>query len=108
MSAQNIPVPTEEDAAHASIEQPAKLLRIAVMIREMLEEVRRAPLDEHAREHLRDIHGKVIAELKTCLSGAPAEELERISLPMPASGPPSDSEIHIAQAPPPGWLQGLF
>lgn len=92
----------------SAIEQPAKLLRIAVMIRELLEEVRREPLDEHAREHLRDIHAKVIAELKTGLSGALAEELERITLPLPASGVPSESEIRIAQAQLLGWLEGLF
>lgn len=91
-----------------TIEQPAKLLRIAVMIRELLEEVRREPLDEHAREHLRDIHAKVIAELKTGLSGALAEELERITLPLPATGVPTDSEIRIAQAQLLGWLEGLF
>jgi len=98
----------EAGDAENTIEQPAKLLRIAVMIRELLEEVRREPLDEHAREHLRDIHAKVIAELKTGLSGALAEELERITLPLPASGVPSDSEIRIAQAQLLGWLEGLF
>src|SRR6266568_2543172 len=103
-----IPVPTEEEAAQGSIEQPAKLLRIAVMIRELLEEVRRAPIDETAREHLRDIHAKVIAELKTGLSGALAEELERISLPLSQTGVPSESEIRIAQAQLLGWLEGLF
>jgi len=92
----------------ASIEQPAKLLRIAVMVQELLEEVRRAPLDESAREHLRDIHAKVIAELKTGLSGALAEELDRLSLPLSSEGVPSESEIRIAQAQLVGWLQGLF
>lgn len=91
-----------------SIEQPAKLLRIAVMVQELLEEVRRAPLDETAREHLRDIHAKVIAELKTGLSGALAEELDRLSLPLSSEGIPSESEIRIAQAQLVGWLQGLF
>ncbi|MFY9586154.1 MAG: proteasome activator [Actinomycetota bacterium] len=103
-----IPVPTEMDAEQSSIEQPAKLLRLAVMVRELLEEVRRAPLDENAREHLRDIHAKVIAELKTGLSGALAEELERISMPLPSEGVPSESEIRIAQAQILGWLEGLF
>lgn len=104
----DIPVPTEMDAEQASIEQPAKLLRIAVMVRELLEEVRRAPLDEGAREHLRDIHAKVIVELKTGLSGALAEELERISLPLSAEGVPSEAEIRLAQAQLLGWLEGLF
>jgi hypothetical protein len=103
-----IPVPTAMDAEQSSIEQPAKLLRIAVMVRELLEEVRRAPLDENAREHLRDIHAKVIAELKTGLSGALAEELERISMPLSTEGVPSESEIRIAQAQILGWLEGLF
>ena len=108
MRAGEIPVPTEDEAAQGNIEQPAKLLRLAVMVRELLEEVRRAPLDENAREHLRDIHAKVIAELKTGLSGALAEELERLSLPLPQTGVPSESEIRIAQAQLLGWLEGLF
>ena len=103
-----IPVPTAMEAEQSSIEQPAKLLRIAVMVRELLEEVRRAPLDENAREHLRDIHAKVLAELKTGLSGALAEELERISMPLSSEGVPTESEIRIAQAQILGWLEGLF
>jgi hypothetical protein len=103
-----LPIPSEEEAAQGNIEHPAKLLRLAVMVRELLEEVRRAPLDDTARQHLRDIHAKVIAELKTGLSGALAEELERLSLPLPQSGVPSESEIRIAQAQLLGWLEGLF
>src|SRR5918996_264123 len=102
-----IPVPTEMEAEQGAIEQPAKLLRIAVMVRELLEEVRRAPLDESAREHLRDIHAKVLAELKTGLSGALAEELERISMPL-GDDVPSEPELRIAQAQLLGWLEGLF
>lgn len=108
MPPEEIVAPTEEEAAHASIQQPAKLLRIAVMVREMLEEVRRAPIDEHAREHLGDVHTKVIAELKTGLPGALVEELERISLPLADSDVPTESEIRIAQAQLLGWLEGLF
>lgn len=100
-----VPVPAEDKPP---VEQPAKLLRIAVMIREMLEEVRRAPIDETAREHLKMIHGKVIAELKTGLSGPLAEELDRISLPLSGEGVPTESEIRIAQAQLLGWLEGLF
>ncbi len=77
------------------------------MVRELLEEVRRAPLDESAREHLRDIHAKVIAELKTGLSGALAEELERISMPL-GDDVPTEPELRIAQAQLLGWLEGLF
>lgn len=95
---------TPEDVA---VEQPAKLLRIAMMIREMLEEVRRAPLDVDAREHLADIHEKVINELKSGLSGPLVEELERITLPLD-EGAPSEAQLRIAQAQLLGWLEGLF
>lgn len=91
-----------------SVEQPAKLLRIAVMVREMLEEVRRAPVDEHAREHLRRIHRSVLEELKTGLSGPLRDELDRITMPLDGGATPTESEIRIAQAQLLGWLEGLF
>lgn len=100
--------PVPGDSPQARVEQPAKLLRIAVMVREMLEEVRRAPIDEHAREHLREIHSRVLAELKTGLSGALAEELDRITMPLNGQDVPTESEIRIAQAQLLGWLEGLF
>jgi hypothetical protein len=91
-----------------AIEQPGKLLRIAMMVREVLEEVRRAPLDEDAREHLADVHGRVIGELKAGLSGPLAEELDRITLPFDGDEVPSEAELRIAQAQVLGWLEGLF
>ncbi len=78
------------------------------MVRELLEEVRRAPVDEHAREHLRTIHGRVLDELKSGLSGSLRDELERITLPLDDKGVPTESEIRIAQAQLLGWLEGLF
>jgi hypothetical protein len=89
-----------------AIEQPGKLLRIAVMVREMLEEVRRAPLDPDAREHLAGIHQRVLAELRSGLSGPLVEELDRITLPLDPN--PSEAELRIAQAQLLGWLEGLF
>jgi hypothetical protein len=91
-----------------AVEQPGKLLRIAVMVRELLEEVRRAPVDEHARETLRRIHTRVVEELKGGLSGPLREELERVTMPLDGAGVPSESEIRIAQAQLLGWLEGLF
>lgn len=90
------------------VEQPGKLLRIAMMVREMLEEVRRAPLDADAREHLAEIHGRVIAELKMGLSGTLAEELDRITMPFSSKEVPTEAELRIAQAQLLGWLEGLF
>jgi hypothetical protein len=90
------------------LEQPAKLLRIAMMVRETLEEVRRAPLDQDAREHLRDVHQRVVAELKGALSGQLAEELERVTLQTPRGEVPTEAELRIMQASLLGWLEGLF
>jgi proteasome activator-like protein len=100
---QQVPPPEE-----AAVEQPGKLLRIAVMVREMLEEVRRAPLDEDAREHLADIHARVVTELKAGLSGTLSEELDRLTLPLSEDGVPSEAELRIAHAQLLGWLEGLF
>ena len=98
------PATTEEPV----VEQPGKLLRIAMMVREMLEEVRRAPIDTNAREHLAEIHQRVIAELKTGLSGTLAGELDRITMPFTSNTVPTEAELRIAQAQLLGWLEGLF
>lgn len=98
---------TNARAEETGVDQPGKLLRIAVMVREMLEEVRRAPLDADAREHLADIHHRVLAELKSGLSESLAEELDRITLPF-GNGVPSEAELRIAHAQLLGWLEGLF
>ena len=100
--------PAQQGDQGVAIEQPGKLLRIAMMVREMLEEVRRAPLDEHAREHLADIHARVVKELKGALSGPLAEELDRITLPFGEDEIPSEAELRIAHAQLLGWLEGLF
>jgi hypothetical protein len=102
------PASAGDEQAEVSVEQPGKLLRIAMMVREMLEEVRRAPLDENAREHLADIHARVVTELKGALSGPLAEELDRITLPFGENEIPSEAELRIAHAQLLGWLEGLF
>jgi hypothetical protein len=98
----------QSDSQEVAVEQPGKLLRIAMMVREMLEEVRRAPLDEGAREHLKDIHERVIAELKSALSGPLAEELDRITLPFGDGEIPTEAELRLTHAQLLGWLEGLF
>lgn len=89
------------------IEQPAKVMRIASMIRQLLDEVKSAPLDDASRQRLRDIHQTSIAELEDGLAPELIAELERISLPF-TSDTPSDAELRIAQAQLVGWLEGLF
>ena len=100
----------DQDAEDPSklIEQPAKVMRIGSMIKQLLEEVRAAPLDEAGRQRLKEIHRRSISELETGLAPELREELERISLPFEEDVTPSEPELRIAQAQLVGWLEGLF
>ncbi len=89
------------------VEQPAKVMRIGSMIRQLLEEVKSAPLDQASRTRLREIHHSSIRELEKGLAPELIEELERLSLPLTEEAP-SESELRIAQAQLVGWLEGLF
>jgi hypothetical protein len=90
------------------VDEPAKVMRIGTMIRQLLEEVKGAPLDEAARNRLAEIHERSIAELEEGLAPELVEELHRISLPFSDEGVPSESELRVAQAQLVGWLEGLF
>jgi Bacterial proteasome activator len=90
------------------VEQPAKVMRIGSMIRQLLEEVKSAPLDEASRHRLKEIHQASIKELETGLAPELVEELERLSLPFTEDGTPTEGELRIAQAQLVGWLEGLF
>jgi Protein of unknown function (DUF2587) len=90
------------------VEQPAKVMRIGTMIKQLLEEVRVAPLDEASRNRLREIHATSIRELEDGLAPELREELDRLTLPFNEDAAPSDAELRIAQAQLVGWLEGLF
>jgi hypothetical protein len=90
------------------VEQPAKVMRIGSMIRQLLEEVRAAPLDEKSRVRLKEIHESSIKELEDGLAPELVAELERLSLPFADDDVPSEAELRIAQAQLVGWLEGLF
>jgi hypothetical protein len=90
------------------VEQPAKVMRIGSMIKQLLEEVRAAPLDEAGRQRLTEIHRRSITELEDGLAPELREELERLSLPFDPGHTPSEAELRIAQAQLVGWLEGLF
>ncbi|RFU85105.1 bacterial proteasome activator family protein [Streptomyces triticagri] len=90
------------------VEQPAKVMRIGSMIKQLLEEVRAAPLDDASRARLKEIHKSSVKELEDGLAPELVEELERLSLPFTEGGTPSDAELRIAQAQLVGWLEGLF
>lgn len=90
------------------VEHPAKVMRIGSMIRQLLEEVRSAPLDEASRARLREIHASSIKELEDGLAPELIEELERLSLPFDENDLPSEAELRVAQAQLVGWLEGVF
>ncbi|MDQ4093081.1 MAG: bacterial proteasome activator family protein [Actinomycetota bacterium] len=90
------------------VEQPAKVMRIGSMIKQLLEEVRAAPLDDASRNRLREIHQSSIRELEQGLAPELREELERLSLPFSHDATPSDAELRVAHAQLVGWLEGLF
>ncbi len=90
------------------VEQPAKVMRIGSMVKQLLEEVRSAPLDDAARSRLREIHSTSVQELGDGLAPELRAELDRLSLPFGDETVPSDAELRIAQAQLVGWLEGLF
>jgi hypothetical protein len=99
--------PEGEGSDRETVSQPSKLIRIATMVKSMLEEVRQASLDEAGRQRLRQIHERSLAELSGVLSPDLQEELGEVMLPF-SDGTPSESELRIAQAQLVGWLEGLF
>jgi hypothetical protein len=95
------PQEPEEGVAH-----PAKLIRIASMIRELVEEVRQTSLDQEGRKRLQDIYNRSVAELKESLTEGLQKELDALAAPL--GGGSTESEIRVAQAQLLGWLEGLF
>jgi hypothetical protein len=99
-----------EEAAQPteSIESPGKVLRIGSMIKQLLEEVRGAELDEPSRERLKEIYETSVRELSDSLSPDLRDELNRLAHPFDNPGVPSEAELRVAKAQLVGWLEGLF
>ena len=98
----------EQQGVGAMVEQPAKVMRIGTMIKQLLEEVRSAPLDDASRVRLRSILSNSVRELEEGLAPELRDELNRLSFPFAPDVTPSDAELRIAQAQLVGWLEGLF
>ena len=101
---------TEGDSAERldeSIEQPAKVMRVGTMMKQLLDEVRAATLDEASRDRLKEIYETSVSELGSALSADLREELGRLALPFADDVAPSNDELRIAQAQLVGWLEGL-
>jgi len=105
-----VPAPTGDDEKpnRESVEQPAKVMRIGSMIRQLLEEVRQAPLDDASRSRLKEVYETSVRELAEGLSPDLRDELDRLALPFDGDSAPSDAELRVAQAQLVGWLEGLF
>ena len=97
-----------EETQNESVEQPAKVVRVGTMMRQLLEEVKSSPLDEQSRERLKEIYQSSITELGSALSDDLREELNRLASPFGAEASPSNDELRIAQAQLVGWLEGLI
>lgn len=95
-------------APNETVEQPAKVMRIGSMIKQLLEEVRQAPLDERSRIRLHEIYDTSIRELADGLSPDLRDELARMTSPLNPDEVPSEGELRVAQAQLVGWLEGLF
>ena len=98
----------ESTTSGDQIEQPAKVMRVGAMMRQLLEQVREIDLDKPSRERLRDVYEQSITELGSALSPELHDELLRLSLPFSDVGTPSEAELSIAKAQLVGWLEGLI
>jgi hypothetical protein len=98
----------DQNSVTKMVEQPAKVMRLGSMIKQLLDEVKSAPLDEASRARLAQIHRSTISELEEGLAPELVEELDRLSLPFGEGQAPSEAELRIAQAQLVGWLEGLF
>jgi hypothetical protein len=110
LTAEVVDTPTAERPREEFIEQPAKVMRVGTMLKQLLDEVRSASLDEASRDRLRDIYETSVRELGSALSPDLREELGRLALPFNEDDatPPSGPELQIAQAQLVGWLEGLI
>ena len=101
-------VPSSDEDLGAQVEQPQKVMRVGSMVKQLLQEVRDAPLDEPSRQRLREVHRTSVQELQQGLAPQLVEELDRLALPFEQEHTPSEAELRVAQAQLVGWLEGLF
>ena len=97
-----------EDTEHEFVSEPAKVMRVGSMIKQLLDEVRSTELDEPSRQRLRAIYDTSIEELGSALSPDLRDELQRLAFPFADEGTPTEIELRVAQAQLVGWLEGLF
>jgi len=102
-----VPADAVPEGGQEAVTEPAKVMRIGSMVKQLLDEVRAAPLDDASRERLAEIYERSVTELSEALSPDLQDELRSLALPFDG-GTPSDAELRVAQAQLVGWLEGLF
>ena len=85
-----------------------KVMRIATMTKQLLDEVRTQTLDTAGLNRLRTIDTQIIGELLTDLTPDLRAELHRLALPLTRHTALSGAELRLAHAQLVGWLQGLL
>jgi acetoin utilization deacetylase AcuC-like enzyme len=90
---------------HHEFVDPQKLLRIAGVTREVLEEARRIRPENAAIDHLRRVHSQITNELKEALPDELFQELDQLT---PEVHDGTLEELSLAHAEILGWLEGLF
>ena len=102
-------VPAATDlTGNETVQEPAKVMRIGSMIKQLLDEVRQMQLDAPSRERLAEIYERSIVELAEAISPDLREELQTLALPFKDGDIPSEAELRVAKAQLVGWLEGLF
>ena len=105
--------PSGQEAAPSEVEsetitEPAKVMRIGSMVKQLLDEAHATALDEPSRERLAEIYERSIIELSEALSPDLQEELRMLALPFHEGTVPTEAELRVAKAQLVGWLEGLF
>jgi len=103
-----LPAPAPDADEGETISEPAKVMRIGSMVKQLLDEVRASPLDERSRERLAAIYDRSVEELRTTMSPDLQHELDSLTRPFAPGEVPSEAELRVAKAQLVGWLEGLF
>jgi len=104
-----VPAPADAESDDSeTISEPAKVMRIGSMVKQLLDEVRSSPLDDRSRERLAAIYDRSVEEVRSALSPDLQHELDSLTKPFAPGEVPSDAELRVAKAQLVGWLEGLF
>jgi hypothetical protein len=87
---------------------PEKLLRLAGLVKAVLEELRQMDPNEHTAEELAALYQRVSTEIAEGLPNTLRRELDAMDLGLPFKDGATAQEVRLAYAGLIGWLSGLF